>query len=98
MLENLTADNFSPLLNQEFQIKLDTNTTLMVQLIEVTINKQLEEREGRQSFSIVFQGPRDLELTQGMYPISHEKIGEFDLFLVPIGPDDQGMCFEAVFN
>ncbi len=98
MLENLTADDFSPHLNQEFQIQLDTNTTLMVQLTEVTINKQLEERNGRQSFSLVFRGPRDLELTQGIYPMSHDKIGEVDLFLVPIGPDEKGMCFEAVFN
>jgi hypothetical protein len=98
MLEKLTGSDFSPLLKQKFQIKLEGNTTLVVQLTEVTINENSDERNGRQSFSIVFRGPRDLELTQGMYPVSHEELGEFSLFLVPIGPDEKGMCFEAVFN
>ena len=98
MLEKLTASDFSPLLEQKFQIKLAGNTTLVVQLTEVTISKNIDERNGRQSFSIVFRGPRDLEMTQGMYPVSHEKLGEFNLFMVPIGPDEKGLCYEAVFN
>ncbi len=98
MLEKLTFEDFSPLLEQKFQIKLEDNTTLVVQLTETTINENSAERNGRQSFSIVFRGPRNLEMTQGIYPVSHEELGEFSIFLVPIGPDEKGMCFEAVFN
>ena len=98
MLEKLTFEDFSPLREQEFQIELEHNTTLVVRLIDITINNPKDERGGRQSFSIVFRGPRDLEMTQGTYPVSHEELGEFNLFLVPIGPDEKGMCFEAVFN
>jgi hypothetical protein len=98
MLEKLTAENFSPLVEQEFQIELEHNKTLLVRLIEVTINNQSEEREGRQSFSILFRGPRDIQFEQGTYQVSHETLGEHSIFLVPIGPDDKGMCIEAVFN
>ena len=98
MLEKLTADDFSPLLNEEFQISLEGNITLLVQLIDVTINRQKEERNWRQSFSLVFRGPRDIELSQGTYPVTHDQLGKLQIFLVPIGPDEKGMCLEAVFN
>jgi hypothetical protein len=98
MLEKLTAENFSPLLEQEFQIELEHNKTLLVRLIEVSINNQSEQREGRQSFSIIFRGPRDFPFEQGTYQVSNETLGEVHIFLVPIGPDEKGLCMEAVFN
>jgi hypothetical protein len=30
--------------------------------------------------------------------MKHESIGDFDLFLVPIGRDESGTFYEAVFN
>jgi hypothetical protein len=30
--------------------------------------------------------------------MEHEEIGAFDIFLVPIGPDEQGLLYEAIFN
>jgi hypothetical protein len=30
--------------------------------------------------------------------MEHEEIGAFDIFLVPIGPDEEGLCYEAIFN
>lgn len=98
MLGKLTAADFTPYLDQKFQIQLPEKKLLTVFLTEVSINKNLEAWKGRQPFSIIFRGPPDCELTQGMYPVSHNKLGELQLFLVPVGPDDKGMCFEAVFN
>jgi hypothetical protein len=36
-------------------------------------------------------------LPQGIQRLSHAELGELDLFLVPIGPDAQGMRYEAAF-
>ena len=33
-----------------------------------------------------------------MYRVEHEDIGSFEIFLVPIGPDEKGMKYEAVFT
>jgi hypothetical protein len=51
----------------------------------------------RQPFSIVFRGPSQPVLAQMTYRIEHAVLGSFDLFIVPIGPDEAGMRYEAVF-
>jgi len=30
--------------------------------------------------------------------MEHEKLGTFDLFIVPLGPDSAGMRYEVIFN
>lgn len=89
---------FKPLLNQNFNIQLQNNTTLVVRLIEVTPTPQYNTDTSRESFAIVFRGPRDISIPQGMYSLEHETAETIEIFLVPIGPDEKGMCFEAVFN
>jgi len=49
-------------------------------------------------FSLFFRGPLAAQCNQGIHALHHEKLGSFDLFLVPIGPDAQGMRYQAVFN
>ncbi len=39
-----------------------------------------------------------MNLGQGTFDLEHDQIGSFALFLVPIGPDAEGMRYEAVFN
>jgi hypothetical protein len=46
----------------------------------------------------VFRGPGDVLLPQRIYRMEHEEIGVFDLFLVPIGPDEIGLRYEAIFT
>ena len=36
-------------------------------------------------------------LEQMIRRLEHDELGAFELFLVPIGPDDTGMRYEAVF-
>jgi len=52
------------------------------------------------AFSLVFLGDETLRLNQGMYLFSHPQLGEFELFIVPLGPSrtDPRMQYEAVFN
>lgn len=35
---------------------------------------------------------------QGIYRIAHPQRGALDLFVVPVGPDGRGMCYEVTFN
>jgi hypothetical protein len=50
------------------------------------------------SFSAVFRGPKEPALVQGTYVLAQTELGELTLFLVPIGADDTGVTYEAVFN
>jgi hypothetical protein len=53
---------------------------------------------GREPFSIVFRGPLEPVLPQRIYRFEHEALGAFELFIVPIGTDESGMQYEAVFG
>lgn len=49
-------------------------------------------------FSLVLRGPRSPALPQGTYRVGHPRLGEVQLFLVPIAQDAQGMRYEVTFN
>ena len=49
------------------------------------------------AIAALFRGPMTPLLPQRIYPLEHAQLGVFELFLVPIGPDQHGMCYEAVF-
>lgn len=53
----------------------------------------------RDPFSLLFAGPDDKLLQQGTYALDHEAFeGGLTLFLVPIGPGEEGMGYEATFS
>ena len=51
-----------------------------------------------EQFTLVFRGPLDAPLRQGTYALDNARIGEIPLFLVPVGRDERGYEYEAVFN
>ena len=103
MLEMFTVATFAQHLGDTFRLYPDASEAVDVELIEAI---ELGERSRpvsagqpqRTPFSIVFRGPHDLLLPQRIYRIEHDQIGAFDLFLVPIGPDQLGLRYEAVFT
>ena len=79
---------FEPLVGAGFRIVGDA--AIDAELLEV-------ERLGDTQFSIVFRGPRDPVFPQSIYRVEHAALDALELFLVPIGPDEVGMRYEAVF-
>jgi hypothetical protein len=98
VLETFTVATFTPHLGQPFHLMPDGAATIEVELIEAIPLGGAEEGNQRAPFSIVFRGPVRPVFPQRIYPIAHRELGEFDLFLVPIGPDGAGMRYEAVFT
>lgn len=103
MLDTFTVATFTPHLGETFHIRPDSSDSLAVQLIEATElpgGSAGAARVGppRTPFSIVFRGPGDVLLPQGIFRIEHDTIGTFELFLVPIGPDEQGLLYQAIFT
>ena len=102
MLDTLTSADFSPYLNQTFRIHAESSRSLEAELIEVSElgpdPTRDEEVLRKRAFSIVLRGPREPLLPQRIYQVEHEELGMLGLFLVPIGPDGEGMRYEAVFT
>jgi len=91
----LTHEVFSRHANSKFQVQLDENTGVELELTEVSDLRLIPDHEG---FAIVFRGPLDNFLGQGLRSFSHDQMGQFEIFLVPISQDGQGFYYEAVFN
>lgn len=95
MLETLTQATFSEHLNTKFRVHVADSSIVDIELTEVAPGRQTPKQE---QFSILFRGPGDAFFPQGNYKIEHEKLGAFDLLLVPVAKDDAGFYYEAVFN
>jgi hypothetical protein len=92
MLEDLTVDHFRPLLHDRFRIAPDGAEPFEVELVEVT--EIPREPGARTPFSLVFQGGPNPPVEQRIHRVEHEKLGELDLFLVPVAVDQ----YQAVFT
>jgi hypothetical protein len=91
----LTKTTFEENLNTKFWLPDAGPEACAIDLIEVTNGHSSPRQE---QFALHFRGDRNQVLPQRIYPIKHDNIGEFDLFLVPIGRDATGTFYEAVFN
>jgi hypothetical protein len=98
MAAELTEKEFSRHLHSKFQLEL-LDRKLELKLVEVKgYLPQENEQGGMERFSTFFVGPGDARLPQSVYSLTHEQMGEFDIFLVPISGDQNGFRYEAVFN
>jgi len=94
MLDTLKKHSFDPHLNSKFEIHTESVGKVDVELVEITESKQANQ----DSFSVIFRGPKDKIFEQKIHHVKHPKMGEFDLFLVPIiHPKQDGMYYQAAF-
>ena len=60
---------------------------------------EMQEQFGRVPFSLVFHAAaRDRYWPQQTFTLRHADLGEFELFMVPLGPDERGMRYQAVIS
>lgn len=97
MLDTLTHETFSSHLGTTFEVRLD-GRTLALELVEVTPYRGDGAAGSRQPFSVFFRGPAEVYLPQQIVPLHHERLGQLDIFLVPVGRQPDGYRYEAVFT
>ena len=95
MIERLEHADFAKHLNSKFRIRVSESETVESELTQVS-ELLLSPRQER--FSLVFRTSNDFFLGQGQRPLEHDVMGQIELFLVPIGRDEAGTYYEAVFN
>lgn len=93
----LTEKEFSKHVHTKFRIALEPPVELELAEVKSYLPKENEAR-GMERFSLYFAGPREPHLIQHVYPMEHELMGAFDIFLVPVAQDENGFRYEAVFN
>ncbi|MBV9580464.1 MAG: hypothetical protein JO057_17925 [Chloroflexi bacterium] len=96
-MKALSVETFAPLVGSLFRMHVDPEQTWDVELIEAR-SIEAPALAARQPFSLVFRGPRTPLAVQRIYRLEHAALGELELFLVPVGPDKLGMCYEAIFS
>ncbi len=95
----LSVDDFLPLINQDFSIQLANGERYIISLQHIEQFRKPNELSIRTPFSLLFVNPETKSfLPQGTYHLQNSKMGFFDIFLVPIGPDSAYMRYEAIFS
>jgi|SRR5215213_8873887 len=97
MATQLTEAEFSKHVNTKFRVASEQPIELELTEVKGYLSKE-HEQSGMERFSIFFNGPRDPFLPQHVYALEHERMGAFELFLVPLARDENGVRYEAVFN
>ncbi len=92
MPEQLTVEDFGLYLHTRFRVTNPECQELELTEICDHSNAQLEQ------FSLIFTGPASPWLEQGLYILADSQNREHEIFLVPIGPDESGMRYEAAFS
>ena len=91
---SLSRDVFRSLVREEFSLLLDNRAaSLFLLRVEDDVT-----RPGGEQFTVVFQGPRELVLRDGVYRLAHVTAGTTDVFLQPAGHDDRYNYYKASFN
>ena len=93
----LTEAEFSKHVNTKFRVA--GQQPIELELVEVKgYLSKAHEQQGMERFSAFFRGPAQPLMRQGIYALEHERMGAFELFLVPIAQHEDGFRYEAVFN
>lgn len=98
MLETLTLDAFSPLVGETFQVHVQPEQTIAVELVEARPIAEASPTRPHPPFVLTFKGPAQFVLPQSIYRFEHQALGAKEIFIVPIGPGQGGMLYEVIFN
>ncbi|HEY1189380.1 MAG TPA: hypothetical protein VGE74_17130 [Gemmata sp.] len=101
MLDQLTATDFDALVGTAFTAETPHESAAL-DLIEVTKLREPPARPGapvrRAPFSLTFRTRTPKYIPQGVFALSHDRLGRIDVFMVPVGWEPGGLLLEAVFN
>lgn len=99
MLETFTMETFQPRLGELFTIVVDQETRLPTKLTGVhPWGDASAKGRPRAPFSLIFHTVPQAVLPQQIYRLENDNMAPFEIFLVPLEPDERGMRYEAVFT
>lgn len=90
ILEDLTISKLERYMNTSFWLRPEDSYLVELEIIEINGDDV--------QFSVMFLCPKAVSFPQDTYWVEHAELGEFDLFLVPLGEDQDGTYYVASFN
>jgi hypothetical protein len=69
-----------------------------LELVLSSCDQSAHARPDHPAFALLFHAAGPDHLPQQIFTLSHPDLGDFDLFLVPLGPEGDRMRYEAVVN
>jgi hypothetical protein len=100
-LSTLTLTTARTMVGRQFIRPNDAGPDIVLRLIAAEPARRdpsAQPTESGRPFSLLFQGPADPRLTQGMHDLEHAEHPLTGIFLVPVGQKDDGFTYEAVFS
>lgn len=96
---NLVFEDFKDRVGSLFMVSEDEFPPITLTLGEAKLlsNRNLRP-DIRPPFSLTFLAEDPRVLPQRIYRLEHREMGDFTIFLVPMGKDQRGVSYEAVFN
>ena len=95
-LQSTGAERFRQQLNTSFTVRAADGASVafvLVKVFERPITRNVEQ------FSLIFHAPAGTALSHGTYGFQHHALGDFELFIVPIGaPDNRRTVYQACFS
>ena len=97
MPEEITHEMFADHLEKTFRIHCG-DEFLDVELTEVEVREGQAIEGLRQPFTLIFRGPKDRTLGEGLYKVENEDVGTVELYIIPIITVGDRQNYQVVFN
>jgi hypothetical protein len=94
-LEKLKPTMLAGLEGSGFEVVDDPSNVFCLTLTQIAGHIKTDRNE---TFSLLFHGPLDRFMQQGIHKLKHAKLGELEIFLAPTAQEKEGFQYEAVFN
>ena len=96
-VSRMSLRNFEAALESSFEIGPveGDGTPIAARLVEV---KARSAPPGYEQFSALFVGPAEPIWPQGTYRFVHDRLGELELFMVPVGRATAGIEYEVCIS
>lgn len=95
----LTIADFENRVNETFTLEIDEADHIQFCLkVCKPLLSTTYPGKVREAFSLIFEGPKDINVPQHTYKLNNTNLGEVSIFIVPIGDGENGKLYQAVFN
>jgi hypothetical protein len=96
MLDQLRKEDFEPLIGQKLKVSAGASSSEL-EVAEASTLKSPSPRE-TPPFRVILRSRENWRAPQGMFRVEHPTLGTLEMFAVPVGPDNLGLCYEILFN
>ncbi len=98
MIQYLDHTTYTSCLHEVF--RADTpDSFIALELDEVEVHATgPEDESSRRAFTLIFLGPKNAPLPEGMVSLAHTDLGKVELYLIPILSQGERQAYQAVFN